>query len=142
VIELCNGGRITPEAAHVLARVFGNEPDFWLGIQMRLDLWETLRDPEQRARIELAKPVGEASGSSVDEPGALRFEVLRRVDAYVDYIAVVEAKSARQAARLAEENENEYLWREIGTQQFDDRRFIMLDEDGAGRSWPQPARRP
>lgn len=39
VNELCNNRRnVTAAAALILARVFGNGPDFWLNVQRRSDL--------------------------------------------------------------------------------------------------------
>ena len=41
VNELCNARRnVTAATALILARVFGNSPDFWLHAQRRSDLWE------------------------------------------------------------------------------------------------------
>jgi plasmid maintenance system antidote protein VapI len=39
----------------MLARVFGNSPEFWLNVQRRTDLWETLHTPKRRQRIEQAR---------------------------------------------------------------------------------------
>ena len=40
VNELCNNRRaVTAPTALILARVFGNSPDFWLNVQRRSDLW-------------------------------------------------------------------------------------------------------
>ena len=56
VNELCNDRRnVTAATALILARVFGNSPDFWLNVQRRSDLWEALHSPRQRARIERAR---------------------------------------------------------------------------------------
>jgi addiction module HigA family antidote len=56
--ELCNNRRtVTAATALILARAFGNSPDFWLNIQRRNDLWEAMNDPADRKRIERAKPV-------------------------------------------------------------------------------------
>lgn len=39
VNELCNNRRaVTAPTALILARVFGNSPDFWLNVQRRSDL--------------------------------------------------------------------------------------------------------
>jgi addiction module HigA family antidote len=58
VNELSNDRRkITAATALILARVFGNSPDFWLNVQRRTDLWEALHSPSQRVRIERAKPL-------------------------------------------------------------------------------------
>ena len=54
--ELCKDRRkVTAATALILARVFGNSPDFWLNVQRRGDLWEALHSPRQRARIERAR---------------------------------------------------------------------------------------
>lgn len=56
VNELCNNRRaVTADTALMLARVFGNSPDFWLNTQRRTDLWEALHTPTRRRRIERAK---------------------------------------------------------------------------------------
>lgn len=62
VNELCNNRRdVTAPTALILARVFGNSPDFWLNIQRRSDLWEALHSPKERQRIERAKPLRSAA---------------------------------------------------------------------------------
>ena len=56
VNELCNNRRaVTADTALMLARVFGNTPEFWLNVQRRTDIWEALHTPERRKRIEQAK---------------------------------------------------------------------------------------
>ncbi|MCA9863649.1 MAG: HigA family addiction module antidote protein [Thermomicrobiales bacterium] len=58
VNELCNDKRsITVPTALMLARVFGNSPEFWLNVQRRTDLWQAMNSPEEQARIERAKPL-------------------------------------------------------------------------------------
>lgn len=58
VNELCNDRRaVTAATGLILARVFGNSADFWLNVQRRTDLWETLNSPKDRARIERARPL-------------------------------------------------------------------------------------
>lgn len=58
VNELCNNRRsVTAPTALILARVFGNSPDFWLNIQRRTDLWEALNDVKAAQRIERARPL-------------------------------------------------------------------------------------
>ena len=58
VNELCNNRRtVTAPTALILARVFGNSPDFWLNVQRRNDLWEALHSPRERERIKRAKPL-------------------------------------------------------------------------------------
>lgn len=62
VNELCNNRRaVTAPTALILARVFGNSPDFWLNVQRRGDLWSALHSPRERARIERAKPLKAAA---------------------------------------------------------------------------------
>ena len=56
VNELCNDRRaVTADTALMLARVFGNSPEFWLNTQRRMDLWEAMHTPRRRERIERAK---------------------------------------------------------------------------------------
>jgi addiction module HigA family antidote len=58
VNELCNDRRtLTAPTALILARVFGNSPDFWLNVQRRSDLWNAMHDPRERERIRRARPV-------------------------------------------------------------------------------------
>ena len=58
VNELCNDRRsVTAPTALILARVFGNSPDFWLNVQRRSDLWEAVHNPRERKRIQRAKPL-------------------------------------------------------------------------------------
>ncbi len=62
VNELCNQRRsVTAATALILARVFGNSPDFWLNIQRRTDLWNALHSPTERQRIDRAKPLIDAA---------------------------------------------------------------------------------
>jgi addiction module HigA family antidote len=62
VNELCNNRRaVTAPTALILARVFGNSPDFWLNVQRRSDLWEALHSPRERERIKRARPLGAAA---------------------------------------------------------------------------------
>ncbi|AYD00066.1 HigA family addiction module antitoxin [Neorhizobium sp. NCHU2750] len=62
VNELCNDRRtVTVPTALILARVFGNSPDFWLNIQRRSDLWLAMNDPKELQRIERARPLNDAA---------------------------------------------------------------------------------
>lgn len=62
VDALCDGScGVTAATALILARVFGHSADFWLNVQRRTDLWEALHSPEQRARIDQAKPLATAA---------------------------------------------------------------------------------
>ena len=61
VNELCNSKRsITVDSALMLAKVFGNTPNFWLNLQQRNDIWAALHSPKRTARIERARPIHEA----------------------------------------------------------------------------------
>ncbi len=62
VNELCNDRRsVTAPTALILVRVFGNSADFWLNIQRRTDLWETMNSPQERARIARARTLKAAA---------------------------------------------------------------------------------
>lgn len=62
VNALCNDRRtVTAPTALILARVFGNSPDFWLNVQRRSDLWEAMNSPRQRRRIGRARPLRAAA---------------------------------------------------------------------------------
>jgi addiction module HigA family antidote len=62
VSELCNNRRnVTAATALILARVFGNGPDFWLNVQRRGDLWDAMHSPQELARIERATPLVNAA---------------------------------------------------------------------------------
>jgi antitoxin HigA-1 len=62
VNELCNNRRnVTAATALILARVFGNSPDFWLNAQRRSDLWKAMHSPRERQRIKRARPVSAAA---------------------------------------------------------------------------------
>ena len=62
VNELCNNRRnITAATALILARVFGNSPEFWLNTQRRIELWDAMHDPLAQARVKRAKPLESAA---------------------------------------------------------------------------------
>jgi len=62
VNELCNERRtVTAATALILARVFGNSPDFWLNVQRHSDLWEAMHSPRERERIKRARPLTAAA---------------------------------------------------------------------------------
>jgi addiction module HigA family antidote len=62
VNELCNDRRnVTAPTALILARVFGNSPEFWLNVQRRSDLWEAMNSPRERERIKRARPIRAAA---------------------------------------------------------------------------------
>jgi addiction module HigA family antidote len=56
VNEICNDRRaVTADTALMLARVFGDSPEFWLNVRRRTDLWEALHTPKRLRRIEQAR---------------------------------------------------------------------------------------
>ncbi len=58
VNELCTNKRsITADTALMLAKVFGNTPEFWLNLQQKNDIWAALHTPKRRIRIEKARPI-------------------------------------------------------------------------------------
>lgn len=59
-----------------------------------------------------------------------KFQVLRRVDAFVDYIADVDADSPQEAAQKASDREESYVWKDRSVAEFDARLFVALDDDG------------
>ena len=59
-----------------------------------------------------------------------KFTVLSRVDAYVDYVAEVEADDADAAAMFAYYDGTGLTWEPCGTVEFDARRVVTLDENG------------
>ncbi|MDH6267813.1 addiction module HigA family antidote [Rhizobium sp. SG_E_25_P2] len=62
VNELCHDKRaVTAATALILARVFGNSPDFWLNTQRRTDIWLVMNTPRERERVERAKPIDQAA---------------------------------------------------------------------------------
>ena len=62
VNELCNDRRkVTAATALILARVFGNSPDFWLNAQKRSDLWEAMHSPRELERVKRARPLTPAA---------------------------------------------------------------------------------
>jgi hypothetical protein len=58
------------------------------------------------------------------------FTVLCRIDAFADYVAVVKARTAKQAAELARDNHGDYNWEHDQTQEFDARVYVTLDAEG------------
>ena len=60
--EIIHGKRaITPDTAFRLARFFDTTPEFWLGLQTDVSLWDTLQ--AYRQEYEKIKPVGTAAKS-------------------------------------------------------------------------------
>ncbi len=58
------------------------------------------------------------------------FNVLCRIDAYADYVAEVEAETAEEAAERAYDSHEDYRWEFRQTAEFDDRRYVTLDDQG------------
>ena len=58
------------------------------------------------------------------------FTALFRVDAFVDYLAEVEADDAQAAADLAYDGGSGVVWEERSIVEFDARRVVTLDADG------------
>ena len=59
VNELCNDRRaVTAPTALILARVFGNSPDFWLNVQRRSDIWEAMNSPRERRAMSARLSIG------------------------------------------------------------------------------------
>jgi hypothetical protein len=58
------------------------------------------------------------------------FSVLRRVDAWIDYIAEIEAKTAEDAAIIASDQNDRLSWRRVGEEEFWNARYAALDEGG------------
>ena len=58
VNELCvNRRSITADTALMLAKCFGNSPDFWLNLQARNDIWDALNTPKRKVRVERARKI-------------------------------------------------------------------------------------
>jgi plasmid maintenance system antidote protein VapI len=45
----------------ILARAFGNSPEFWLNVQRRSDLWKAMNSLDERERIARACPIRSAA---------------------------------------------------------------------------------
>lgn len=59
-----------------------------------------------------------------------KFKVLSRVDAFVNYIAEIEAPTPEKAVELAWTGAPGIVWDEYGTVEFDARHIVALDDDG------------
>ena len=81
VNELCKNRRnVTAATALILARVFGNSPDFWLNVQRRSDLWEAMHS--KRERIERATTLGQPHGICRRHPIAANQNWIQKSTAY------------------------------------------------------------
>ena len=62
VNEICTNKRsVTVDTALMLAKVFGNTPDFWLNVQRRNDIWAALNTPKRIDRINRARNIREVT---------------------------------------------------------------------------------
>lgn len=61
----------------------------------------------------------------------LNFAVLRRVDAWIDYVVEVEAETATEAPRSAYQLSERLHWSCVGSEELWSARFAVLDEDGS-----------
>lgn len=59
-----------------------------------------------------------------------KFTILSRKDAFVDYLAEVEAASPQAAVDLAYEGGPEIKWEERGVVEFDAVHMVALDDEG------------
>jgi hypothetical protein len=57
------------------------------------------------------------------------FRVLRRVDAWIDYLAEFEAENAEAASLLAQQSDH-VAWQRAGEAEFWNARFVALDASG------------
>jgi hypothetical protein len=98
--------------------------------------WRRISKRGGRAKSRSAPPLLETSHSEIDGqvvlegPDMPRFDVLCRIDAYADYVAVVEAESPEEAAEQARYNHDDYEWQHNQTQEFDARVYVTLDAEG------------
>ena len=84
--------------------------------------------PSPSFTIAFARDFGDKA--CVRESSVAKYKVLRRVDAFVDYIAEVEADDAHAAAALAASKEENYAWKRTDLAEYDARSFVTLDADG------------
>lgn len=63
------------------------------------------------------------------DPYMPAFTVLCRIDAFADYVALVKARNAEEAAQFAQDSHDDYKWEPDGAQEFDDRVYVTLDKD-------------
>ena len=59
-----------------------------------------------------------------------KFKVLSRKDAFVDYVAEIEAESPQQAVELAYGEAPGIVWKEDGVVEFDAVHMVALDDNG------------
>ena len=59
-----------------------------------------------------------------------KFRVLRRVDAWIDYIVEIDADNPDEAARAAHRCPALFAWVRAGEEEFPNTLFVALDEQG------------
>jgi hypothetical protein len=55
------------------------------------------------------------------------FKVLRRNDAFIDYVALIDADTPEEACRIASERDDTLRWVRHGEAEHDARAFFVLD---------------
>ncbi len=60
-----------------------------------------------------------------------KFKVLRRVDAWVDYVVEVQAETPVEASLAACQVSEQLSWERVGSEEFWNARFAVLDDEGA-----------
>lgn len=78
----------------------------------------------------IARAWDEMNAANDPEPPMPTFTVLSRVDAYVDYLAEIEADSPEAAVDLAWDGDPSVVWEKAGVVEFDARHVVALDENG------------
>jgi len=48
---------ITPDMAMRLSRLFGTSVEYWLNMQLKMDLWHIINDPEKYQDYQFIKPI-------------------------------------------------------------------------------------
>lgn len=59
-----------------------------------------------------------------------KFKVLRRVDAWIDYVSEVDAATAAEASEIACARPANYVWARIGEEEFANAIVVTIDEAG------------
>lgn len=56
--EILRGKRaITPDTALRIAKLFNNEPEYWMNLQVKLDLYEAAKDKKSSVVLKKIKPL-------------------------------------------------------------------------------------
>ena len=59
-----------------------------------------------------------------------KFTILSRIDAYVDYVAEVEAETLEEAVDIAYDGEEPIQWEQRGVVEFGASHVVALDDNG------------